>query len=397
MRNLQIKIQITLIALFLSTFSFAQCPDGYTSVGVNLSFELPIMGCDNPSYIIIDDNYLPGWRSTSNGGNGKTCNNEDNEAYTTPGQNNVELWMDGFLGKDAVEGNQFMEINAHAGGTIYQDFILGADCYDVFWSVNHRGRNGVDSIRIVITDGITNYVDQIVGTDKTAWAEYQGVFTTNDVTTNLTMQLISISTHGNKASVGNLVDDIKLCVRELGCNQLPVEMVSFTADNKEETVELEWLTASELDNAGFEVERSEDGQNWETLDFVKGNGTTEDASFYNWTDYSPVNGTSYYRLKQIDTNGTYEYSKVVSVERNNNSSIEFNVYPNPTRGQINYNTPSEAHTVVLFDAFGKQIRTWEVGAEKTNNEISIEDQPAGIYMISIQYNGTVNTQKVVKK
>lgn len=397
MRNLQTTIAIIFFALTFATYTNAQCPSGYTSVGTNLSFEFPVMGCNSPSYIIIDDQYLPGWRSNAQGGNARTCNNEDNYAYTTDGENNVELWMSGFQGIDAVEGNQFMELNAHTGGTFSQDISLDNDCYDVFWSVHHRGRTGVDSMRIYIYAGATTYVDQIVGTGKTAWEQYQGVFTTEDVTTEIKIEFTTISTHNGNNSTGNFIDDVKFCVSALGCAQLPVELVDFTAENKENQVALNWITASELDNAGFEVERSQNGQTWETLDFVKGNGTTTNYNTYNYTDNTPLNGTSYYRLKQIDTNGTFEYSNVRSVTRSVSAEMQLNAYPNPTTGTLNLNTTEGANTITLMDSFGKTLKAWTINAEKNNQQISIEDFPAGIYMLSVQYNDSVQTQKIVKK
>ena len=288
MRNLN-KIQILIIALFISTFTFAQTPAGYTSVGSNLSFEFPVMGCNSPSYIIIDDNYLPGWRSTSQGGSGRTCSNEDNIAYTTDGQNNVEMWSSGYNSVPAAEGNQFMELNAHHGGAFFQDFILEGDCYDVYWSVQHRGRSGVDSMRIEISSGETVYVSRIVGTDRNGWQQYQGVFSTTDITTSINMTFTTVSTHNNNISVGNFIDDVQFAVSSMGCAALlPVEMVSFTAENEAAAVVLDWLTASEEDNAGFNIERSKDGQIWETIDHVKGNGTTTDYSAYTYNRQQPT-------------------------------------------------------------------------------------------------------------
>lgn len=100
-----------------------------------------------------------------------------------------------------------------------------------------------------------------------------------------------------------------------GNGTLPVELASFEAYVKERTIDLKWLTLSETNNRGFEVQRSIDGINWLVLGFVSGKGNTTNATRYNYSDPSPQNGTMYYRLKQFDFDGYFEYSDAISVER----------------------------------------------------------------------------------
>jgi hypothetical protein len=95
---------------------------------------------------------------------------------------------------------------------------------------------------------------------------------------------------------------------------LPVELLFFsaTAHNQKQVI-LNWATASELNNDFFTVERSIDGLNWEVVEFVNGNGTTPLRNDYSTTDIRPFTGLSYYRLKQTDFDGAFEYSYIVSV------------------------------------------------------------------------------------
>ena len=396
MTTLLQKIQLLFIIFFIPTFAIAQCSDGYISLGTNLSFETPVMGCNNPSYIIIDDAFLPGWNSTANGGNSRTCNNEDNQAYNTPGQNNVELWMSGFQGVASVDGNQFMELNAHSGGVFTQDLPVFAECYDVSWSFQHRGRQGVDSLKITIIGGSTVYVEQTVGTGRHNWQEYAGTFSTIGVTSEFKISFETVSTHNGKASIGNFLDDVKFCVRPTGCTQLPVEMTAFNARNQENTVALDWITASELNNVGFEVQRSQDAQNWETLDFVSGNMTTTATSYYNWIDRAPLSGLSYYRLKQIDTDGQFAYEKVVSIERTTKGNVEFNVYPNPATDWVTINANQTIEMVTLYDLTGKLILTADV--QDTFAQLNVQALEAGQYFARVLLeNGTTSTQTIQKK
>ena len=90
------------------------------------------------------------------------------------------------------------------------------------------------------------------------------------------------------------------------CNPLPIELVGFQVKVINEGVELYWETESETDNEGFEIQRmSGVNMDWEVLDFVRGNGTTEYAQDYYYFDRTPPPGNHYYRLKQIDFEGTF--------------------------------------------------------------------------------------------
>ena len=95
-------------------------------------------------------------------------------------------------------------------------------------------------------------------------------------------------------------------------NLIPVELTSFTASTVDGNVVLNWITATELNNAGFQIERrkttDERREDWESIGFVNGNGTSTETHTYSFADESPVAGKSYYRLKQIDFDGSFEYS-----------------------------------------------------------------------------------------
>ena len=95
---------------------------------------------------------------------------------------------------------------------------------------------------------------------------------------------------------------------------LAVNFLSFDGAVKDSRVVLNWATSGELNNKGFDVERSADGRSFTAIDFVKGNGTTANLSKYSYTDGNKfLSGTTYYRLKQIDVNGATDYSKVIQV------------------------------------------------------------------------------------
>ncbi|MCK7526061.1 MAG: hypothetical protein MZV64_54870 [Ignavibacteriales bacterium] len=94
---------------------------------------------------------------------------------------------------------------------------------------------------------------------------------------------------------------------------IPVELESFTASVSDKQINLNWITATELNNSGFEIEKSTDNFIWNKIGFVNGKGTTTDKSYYSFNDNNPIDGKSYYRLKQIDYDGTFTYSSIVAI------------------------------------------------------------------------------------
>ncbi len=111
---------------------------------------------------------------------------------------------------------------------------------------------------------------------------------------------------------------------------VPVELTSFTASVIDGNVTLNWSTATETNNSGFEVERKFNGSDFATVSFINGNGTTTAIHNYSFTDYNLIEGNYSYRLKQVDFNGQSEYSKTINVEIT--TPVEFNLaqnFPNP--------------------------------------------------------------------
>ncbi len=131
---------------------------------------------------------------------------------------------------------------------------------------------------------------------------------------------------------------------QLGSTFLPVTLSNFTAVKLDKKVILNWTTESETNNAYFEIERSGNGNQYETIGKVTGAGTTSQTVHYNFTDHSPAAVTNYYRLKQTDIDGNYKYSSVVTVKSGSKSNNTLTVSPNPVTDKININISSDAVT-----------------------------------------------------
>jgi hypothetical protein len=119
---------------------------------------------------------------------------------------------------------------------------------------------------------------------------------------------------------------------------LPIELISFEGINQNEKNVLSWVTASQLNNDFFTIERSIDGQKWEVAGTVNGAGTTNHTMFYTLDDFKPYFPVTYYRLKQTDTDGKGTYVKTISVTNRKNLDGEFvsNLFPNPSSGYATF-------------------------------------------------------------
>jgi hypothetical protein len=182
---------------------------------------------------------------------------------------------------------------------------------------------------------------------------------------------------------------------------LPVELVSFKAQRHAQGVSLTWVTASEQDNSGFEVQVSLDGRNFQKLGFVESKvGTTLRRQNYSFLDTKAVSGTRYYRLKQIDFDGKFEYSAIRAVSLDGDNGVAA-AYPNPFDDVVTVRltgTESRQVKAVLMDAMGKVIL--ETVEETAGNSISVNTARVttrGMYVLHVLDNGTRHTFKLMKR
>ena len=139
---------------------------------------------------------------------------------------------------------------------------------------------------------------------------------------------------------------------------LPIELLRFDARPAGDRVSVSWITATEINNDFFTVERSRDGQLFEVLGTVKGAGNTTEEQYYQLLDDSPFSGISYYRLRQTDFDGKYSYSEIVAVDINRKSSTLFTLYPNPSADWTTISLSEELHevlSVTIVDMNGRTV------------------------------------------
>jgi len=182
-------------------------------------------------------------------------------------------------------------------------------------------------------------------------------------------------------------------------NPLPVELTSFTASLEGEAVALAWSTATETNNAGFDVERSTDGDTFTPIGFEPGVGTTEEAQAYRFVDRNaPFATTLFYRLRQVDTDGTFEYSPVVEVQVTPSAIALLPVAPNPVVGFANlrYELPeATAVRLQVFDLLGRRVATLADGEKPAGrHEVTWTGSrlAPGTYFVRLEAGSTAQTQ-----
>jgi hypothetical protein len=181
-------------------------------------------------------------------------------------------------------------------------------------------------------------------------------------------------------------------------NILPVTWQSFSATlESNKSVLLTWQVSSEVNNKGYNVQRSTDGSTFYDLGFVANSGSTASTIDYDFTDNNPVLGNNFYRIEEVDFDGTVKYSalKTISIPGATNGST--NVWPNPARSNIYINNNENDNNVKMqiIDPLGKLVAANTLHTGK--NEINIANLPAGTYIVHTQKaDGEMQNQKIVK-
>jgi len=178
---------------------------------------------------------------------------------------------------------------------------------------------------------------------------------------------------------------------------LPVELISFSGKSTQNGNQLQWRTATELNNAGFEIQKSKNGKDWQIIEFVSGQGTTNEVNEYKYQDSNPFFGLNYYRLKQIDYDGAFEYSKVIVIEYES-SGKNIQVFPNPSSSLINIqidNPSNQSMKIKITDNIGRIIWESSLLEDNLNWTKEIEFNENGIYFITALIGNKVHSKRVV--
>jgi len=209
-----------------------------------------------------------------------------------------------------------------------------------------------------------------------------------------------LKTDGSLTEDGWFVDDISVVAYGI----IPVELASFKARRDDENVMLEWITSTETNNMGFDVERRDTKSNsgWQKLGYVKGRGTTTEKSLYSFADKNPIEGKSYYRLKQIDFDGSSKIYNAIEVdfETVKEYSLSQN-YPNPFNPstEINFTLAKSGNiTLKVYNLLGSEVATLADGfmeAGKHLVKFNAKDLTSGVYFYTIKADNFTSTRKMM--
>jgi hypothetical protein len=205
---------------------------------------------------------------------------------------------------------------------------------------------------------------------------------------NSTEHVYFISPSGGNTYTTPAIDAVNVTT------SLPVELTSFTASVVGNGVELSWTTATETNNFGFEVQRSTDEKSFQRLGFVAGNGTTTSPHSYRFIDRELASGAYYYRLKQIDTDGTFSLSEIVRAEINvaRDYALHQN-YPNPfnPKTTITFDLKEDGLAKLrVFNMLGQQVAELVNEPLKAGPHARIFDASnlaSGTYIYVLEVNG----------
>lgn len=182
-----------------------------------------------------------------------------------------------------------------------------------------------------------------------------------------------------------------------GATALPIELISFQSKVEKTSIVLNFSTATERNNDYFSIERSADGRTFQEIGRVQGAGDSYTTRHYAFNDPQPLTGINYYRLRQVDFDGAFAYSPVVSALFGQNKQLVLAPMPasEHLRMQVDEATNTDSRWQV-FDLNGRQMMAGELPAETTEQTIEIGTLPEGIYVLRLTAGQTIYTERFRK-
>lgn len=174
--------------------------------------------------------------------------------------------------------------------------------------------------------------------------------------------------------------EVKTCPQNLAA--LPVRLLSFTAEQRGNSNQLTWITSAEEENTGFFVEHSADGSRFSELGWVAGAGNAASEQVYSFTDQLPLNGSNYYRLRQVDFDGSVTFSQVIRLD-NRAAETSWTVYPNPVSGgqELVVQHNGNFADFSLYDLAGREVFRVRKITSEGRLTFTTAGVPTGIYLL----------------
>ncbi len=266
-----------------------------------------------------------------------------------------------------------------------------------YWILDRT--NGTSNVNVTLSysdygpavacSGVTNQADlRVARWNGTQWVDHGNGGTTGTPSNGTVVT----------SAVVTAFSPFTLASANASNNPLPIELLSFNAIENKNKVDLFWSTASEINNDYFEVEKSVDGINFIVIDRIKGAGNSNTTLHYKTIDNNPYIGINYYRIKQVDFDGTSSYSEIIALNFKSKEHI-ISIYPNPAKEFLTItNLMENNHYIIqIFDISGKLVVS-----ENINNSIShtlnIKYLTSGFYTLQVySENDILYTNKLLIK
>lgn len=337
--------------------------------------------------------------------------------FHTQAQTITELHYD----NASTDVGEFVEIYIPVDGCTYEvEFYNGSNgtiygTTDAYTCTASNCTNGAPGcVFDIYYEGIQNgspdglALIQICGGVSTVieFLSYEGTLTANNGTamgmtsTDIGTQETSSTPIGHSIAINNGLGADPAPATPAICPDdvaLAIDLLDFSATVKENQVSLDWSTRSESNNDYFMVEHSLDGRTFEAVEKIDGAGTTTMINDYTFEYQETKKGAHYYRIQQVDFNGTSSYSQIEEIFIENNNTIS--IHPTLVDQDITVNVGSELNTdaqINIFDATGQIVFEAIVSKHDTNKTLNIADLNTGTYFIIINADGQLHSTKFMK-
>lgn len=306
----------------------------------------------------MDGNFTIAWVSNLQDGSqeGISAQQFDSDANTINSE---------FLVNTTTTGAQD---NPSINMTMTGDFIIAWNSYS-----QDGSRFGTYFKGYNVAGGVSN-PETLVNTTTDNFQQFSAVGLDTKTTATIVWQ------DGNRNTASSVDgDDYTIVLQRYDVVALPVELLSFAAKATEnQQVILQWQTSSELNNKGFNLERSPNGKQWKSITFIEGAGTSLETQEYEYLDQQPFKGVNYYRLKQMDVDGAFAYSEIRVVKL---GKFNLSIAPNPVKDvlYLTFDKVNEVQNIQLYNQAGqlvKEIDTFE-------GQMDMKGLNAGIYMLIV--------------
>lgn len=284
--------------------------------------------------------------------------------------------------------------NFYNGHVIFKAWFAKVDATDACMVLEVKGATSENG---TVSSFTGNSISQTVTGTAGTWVQ---------VTLNITLPLntykkLEFSIHSCNNTVASVaIDDI--CLIEPAAGALPVVLTPLKSAYVNGISQLTWATEQESNSNYFEIERSNDGNNFYAIGKVNASGYSSKSVTYKFDDAHAGFGINYYRLKLVDKDGHFDYSNTVMVNVNIKGNFVTAVYPGPFTDKININISSENQamaTVRIFDLTGRTIKNQQVQVIKGNSTVivnNLQNLNKGMYLLEVNINGKKYTEKLLK-